>query len=131
MIIMILDTIFSLLINPSLCLIHSSMVFSPLLPKYFSFNVNLILQIISQLIELILEFLLKLVNNIMNMIHAVDGIFPIFSNFCVSIIEFLFHLSFVLYTSVLEDLESSTHVLHLRLQFRQVFILSWVFFYHF
>ena len=131
MIIMIFDSILSLLIYSSFTLIHSTVVFCPLLSENFSLFINLTLKIVSEFVQLILKFLLKFVDNIMDVVHGFNSILSILGNFCISVIEFLLHLSFVLYTGVLENFESGTHVFHLRLKRSQVFIFFWVFFYHF
>ena len=131
MVVMIINTIYNFLFYSFFAFIHSLMVFSPLFSKYVSFFFDLAFQIVTQHFQLILELLLELINNIMNMIHTCNCMFFVFLNLCIGVIEFLFHLSFIFDTSILEHFKSSTHIFHLRLQVRQVFIFTLLFFNHF
>ena len=103
---MVLYPILSLLIDPPLSFVHSDVVISPLLPENLPLDVNLIFEVVTELVKLILEFVLKLVDHIMDVIHAVDGIFPILGNFSIRVIEFLFHLPLIFNSGVFKDLES-------------------------
>ena len=101
MVVMVFDSILALLVDPPLSFVHPYMIVRPLLPEYFSFNVDLVFEIITQLIELILKFVLEFVYNIMHVVHAINSILPVLSDFGVCVIELLLHLSFVFNTSIL------------------------------
>ena len=116
MVIMILDTILSLLVDPTLTLVHSSMILGPLLSKDFSFFFDLAFQVVAQSLELILKLLLKLVDDVVDVIHTGDRELLVLLNLSICVIKSFFDLPFVFNSGILKHLESGTHILHLGLE---------------
>ena len=99
MVIVVLDSVVALLVNSPFALVHSSVIYFPLLSEYVSFLIHLAFEVVAQFLELILKLRLKLINDIMNMIHTVDSLLPILSNLRIGIIKLLLHLPLVLLSS--------------------------------
>lgn len=128
---MILDTVFALLVDSTLCLVHSRVVCLPLLSKDVGLFVHLAFQVIAQHLQLVLELLLELIDDVVNVVHGRDGELFVFPDLLVRVIELLLHLALVLDTSVLQDLKGSTHVLHLGLERCKVLVLPVLLFNHY
>ena len=130
MVIVVLNSVDSFLVNSLFALVHARVVACPMFSKDVGFFVHLTFEIVSQVLQLLLEALLKLVYDVVDVIHSIDCLLSVFSNFFISIVELLFHLTLIFDTSVLEHLKTSAHVFHLTLELGQVFILPFCFFNH-
>jgi hypothetical protein len=67
----------------------------------------------------------------MDVVHALDRVLFVFSDFGISVIKLFLHLPFVFNSGIFENLEGSRHVLHLGLKGGEIFVFSVMLFDHF